>query len=94
MIFAMAKTKRLEGRQGATAQAASSRVAPSLDLAGLADMPGEAPAYTPCLSPSPDLACLSELPDELPVLRAEVKLVCAYFRDLIDQTLRSGPNDL
>jgi hypothetical protein len=34
------------------------------------------------------------LPDELPVLRAEVKLVRAYFRDLIDQTLRSGPNDL
>jgi hypothetical protein len=93
MIFAMAKTKRLDGRQGATARAASSRVAPSSDLAGLADMPGEAPAYTPCLSPSPYLACLSDLPDELPVLSAEVKLVRVYFRDLIEQALHRNAND-
>jgi hypothetical protein len=91
MVLAMAKTKRMDGEQGVTAQAASSCVAPSPDLA---DMLGEVPAYAPCLSPFPNLACLSDLPDELPVLRAEVKLVRAYFRDLIDQTLRSGPNDL
>ena len=48
----------------------------------------------PCFGPDPDLACISDLPDELPVRRAEVKLVRAYFRDLIDQTLRSGPDDL